>query len=64
MMSDNDVMSTEQNPQEAPKDLDRLEQELRNAEPAEAPDAADAIADALSAELDSTGADQRTKESP
>jgi hypothetical protein len=67
VIGNNAGMSTQSHPDdpgtEASTDLDRLEAALERADPAEAPDTADAIADELSTLLDAT-ADERDEGSP
>lgn len=63
-MGHNEAMTTESPPGEPDSDLDTLETTLQQADPADAPDAADAIADSLNELLDKTAAEPSAEDSP
>jgi hypothetical protein len=56
-MRDNGYMTDESTPQVPEPELDALEARLDTADPADAPDAAEAIADLLGDQLDTVGDD-------
>ena len=63
-MGDNADMTKEWTSDDRDQDLDALEAALAEADPAEAPDSADAIADRLNALLDRTGTEPLDEEAP
>lgn len=63
-MGHNADMTNESLPQDFTSDLDALETALQQADPADAPDSADAIADSLNELLDKTAAEPPVEDSP
>jgi hypothetical protein len=63
MMGHNEDMTTEPRPDDPSPDLDALEASLVDADAADAPESADAIADALNELLDRTAAEPQAEES-
>ncbi len=63
-MGDNASMTNERPSQEPTPDLDALENALADADPADAPESADAIADRLNELLDQTGSEPLDEDSP
>jgi hypothetical protein len=63
-MGDNEDMTTESRPEDSTGELDALEVALEEADPADAPDSADSLADKLNDLLDRTAAEPRVEDAP